>query len=206
MTSVHSTISDHIAIRIHLNMSKLPRPTRILFRNIWAIDQNCLADDIRECAILRHPAMELDPMVCQYNSTLRTLLDKQAPLKSKTFPVRKMISWFSDEIENARQQRRKRESLWRRPLLTGHRQMYQAQKRLLNNLMNSEKAKFLNDKIVSCAGNQSTLFKTVDGLLHRKAVQSLPAQNNIQELADRFIKYFISKIVIIRQVLDTSFQ
>ena len=59
----------------------------------------------------------------------------------------------------------KLESLWRRTRLTVPSQMYQAQKRLLNDLMNSKKAKYLNDKIVSCAENQSTLFKTADELL-----------------------------------------
>ena len=52
----------------------------------------------------------------------------------------------------------------------------------------SDKVKFFNDKRVSCAGNQSTLFKTVDELLHRKAFQSLSAHKNIQELAGRFSK------------------
>jgi len=52
--------------------------------------------------------------------------------------------------------------------------------------MNPEKAKYFNDKIVSCAGNQSILFKTVDEFLHGKVVQSLPAHNNIHELAYRF--------------------
>jgi hypothetical protein len=37
--------------------------------------------------------------------------------------------------------------------------MYQTQKRLLNDLMNSEKAKYFNDKTGGCVGNQSTLFK-----------------------------------------------
>ena len=106
-----------------------------------------------ESLILRHPAMELDAIVCQYNSTLRTLLNKYASLKSKTFPVREMIPWSSDEIEDAKQQRRKLERFWRRTPLTVHRQMYQAQKRLLNELMNSEEAKYFNDKIVSSAGN-----------------------------------------------------
>jgi len=41
MASVYSIISDHMAIHIHLNVSKQTRPTR----NIRAIYQNCLADD-----------------------------------------------------------------------------------------------------------------------------------------------------------------
>ena len=49
MTSVHSMISDDMAIHIYLNMSKPPRPTRtISFRKIRAIDEICLADNIRE--------------------------------------------------------------------------------------------------------------------------------------------------------------
>jgi len=71
-------------------------------------------------------------MVCQYNSTLMTLLDKHAPLKRKDIPVRQTIPWFSDEIEDVKQQCRKPERLWRRTRLTVHRHMYQAQKRLLN--------------------------------------------------------------------------
>jgi len=70
--------------------------------------------------------------------------------------------------------------------------------------MNHEKVKYFNGIIVSCAGNQSTLFKTVDELLHRNAVQSLPGHNNIQELTDRFRKYFISKIEMMRLVFDTN--
>ncbi|KAK2163487.1 hypothetical protein LSH36_79g11101 [Paralvinella palmiformis] len=126
MTSVHSMISDDMAIHIYLNMSKPPRPTRtISFRKIRAFDQNCQADDIRECTILRYPAMELDSIVCQCNLPLKTLLDKHAPLKSKTFPVRQMIPWFSDEIQDPKQQRRQLERFWRRTRLTVHRQMYQ---------------------------------------------------------------------------------
>ena len=67
-------------------------------------------------------------------------------------------------------------------------------------------AKYFNDKIVSCDGNYHTPFKTIDEPLHCKAVQSLPAENNIWELANHFSKYFISKIEVIRQVLDTHFQ
>ena len=186
-------------------MSKPPRLTKtISFRTIRAIDQNCLGDNIRGSAIITYPATELDAMVHQYNSTLRSLLDKHAPLKSNIFPVRHMIPWYSDEIEDAKQQRRKLERLWRRTRLTVHRQMYQAQKQLLNDLNNSEKASYFNDKITNCAGNQSTLFKTVDQLLHRKVVQPLPAHSSVQELADRFNKYFTSKIETIRHALDMN--
>ena len=206
-TSVLSMLSDHMAIHVHLNVSKPPRPTKtISFRKIRSIDQDCLADNILGSEIITHPATELDGMVHQYNTTLRALLDKHAPLKTKTFPVRQMIPWYSDEIEDAKQQRRKLERLWRRTRLTVHRQMYQAQKQLLNDLIKSEKARYYNDKITNSAGNQSTLFKTVDQLLHRKAVQSLPAHSSVQELADRFSNYFTSKIETIRQALDTNVQ
>ena len=148
---------------IHLDISKPPWPTRtISFRKIRAIDQNCLAENIRETAILRHSAIELDAMVYQYNSPLRPILDKHSQLESNTFRVRQMIPWFPDQIEDAKQQLEKLERLWTRTRLTVHRQMYQAKKRLFGDLMNSDKVKYFNDKIVSCAGNQSTLFKTVD--------------------------------------------
>ena len=66
--------------------SKPPQLTRtISFRKVRAIDQNCLADDIRESAILGHRAMELDTMVCQYNSIRRTLLTK-CPSQKQDIP------------------------------------------------------------------------------------------------------------------------
>ena len=92
---------DHMAIHIPLNVSKPARLTRTIFlRNIRAIYPNCLADDNREIAILRHPATELDPMVCQYNSTLSTLPDKHAPPKSKTFPVRMRLRRQNNSVGN----------------------------------------------------------------------------------------------------------
>ena len=88
-------------------------------------------------ALLTHPEMEFDTVVCKYSWTLRTLLDKHAALKVKTFPVWKMIPWFSCKTEDVKKQHRKLESLWRGTHLPVHRNMYQAQKRLINDLINT---------------------------------------------------------------------
>ena len=86
-------ISHNMVIKIHLNMSKPPRPTTtISFRKIRAIDQNCLTDDIWESEILRHLTMEIETMVCPYKSTLMTLPDKHARLKSKTQTAETLMS------------------------------------------------------------------------------------------------------------------
>ena len=64
------------------------------------------------------------------------------------------------------------------------------------------KSLFLNSQIVENREKKS-LFKLVDSLLLVKPGLRLPNHDSLTELVERFSKFFISKIAIIRADLDT---
>ena len=42
------------------------------------------------------------------------MVDRHAPIKSKTIVVRPLVPWFDDELKSLKSQRRKAELIWRR--------------------------------------------------------------------------------------------
>ena len=52
-------------------------------------------------------------MVSCYNSTLSSLLDKYAPLRTKSVANRKRVPWFNHKINDAIKARRRAERKWR---------------------------------------------------------------------------------------------
>jgi hypothetical protein len=46
-----------------------------------------------------------------YDITLRSILDKHAPLKSKVMTVRTMVPWFNDSLKKLKAKRRKLERI-----------------------------------------------------------------------------------------------
>ena len=48
-----------------------------------------------------------------YNSNLKSVLDKHAPLKTKVNVESPRVPWFNEEIKDAKRKRRKAEKKWR---------------------------------------------------------------------------------------------
>ena len=63
-------------------------------------------------------------VVCQYNASLSSLLDKHAPSKRIYVVDRPMNDWMTDDILVLKALSRKYESLWRKTRLTVHFDMY----------------------------------------------------------------------------------
>ena len=68
--------------------------------------------------LLKKPEDSLDELVCQYSQVLCELLDKHAPLKTRTLTVRPEAPWMEDSIFSARKERRRLERRWRLSRLT----------------------------------------------------------------------------------------
>ena len=121
-------ISDHHAVHCQLAMSKPPCKFKdITYRKIRAIDPLSFASDITNSDLLKKPEHSLDELVCQYRHVLCELLDKHAPLKTRTLTVRPETPWMEESIFSARKERRQLERRWRLSRLTIDREILQKQ-------------------------------------------------------------------------------
>ena len=99
-----------------------------------------------------------------YNTSLCQMLDRHAPLVTRTLTDRMSASWRTLEIKQAKVQRRLAERKWRESGLTVHRDIYFEQRNLVSNKISTAKKDYLCHKIVSRALPPQ---QTDDGLIRR---------------------------------------
>jgi hypothetical protein len=56
-----------------------------------------------------------------YSDIISEVLDKHAPLKTRTIVIRPLAPWYNDTIDALRKEARKAEKRWRKTGLTVHR-------------------------------------------------------------------------------------
>ena len=79
-------VLDHLAVHSLLDLAKLPlERKRISYRKICDIDFSEFCGQLENTRLVRDAAsFSLGELVYEYNTTLKSLLDRQAPLKTKT--------------------------------------------------------------------------------------------------------------------------
>ena len=137
----------------------------------------------------------------QYCHDLVVAAEKHVPEKSRVLLVRPHVSWYTEEIGQAKHTRRQYEDLWRKSGLTVHCQMFTIQKQVIKDFILNSKHQFFASAIgeapCSCA-----LFSAMDKLLHCKKPTPLPEHTSAQHLANRFCNFFYKKIGDIHRHLD----
>ena len=86
-------------------------------------------------------AESLEESVQQYDSVLKILLDKHAPEISKRVVERDSRPWMTNKIAQAKRKTRRVERRWRRTRLTVHREIYEAERQNVRDMINEGKKK-----------------------------------------------------------------
>ena len=73
-----------------------------------------LTKDLATSKLCLDTPTQLDSLVSCYNNTISTLLERHAPMKTRTVVVRPMVPWYNEEIRLAKKERRKTERKCRR--------------------------------------------------------------------------------------------
>ena len=197
--SVSSLVTDHHAIQCSLRMSKPPLPTKTVTSRIYKqLDHHALMSDIQDSELLCNPSPDLDTLCTQYNSALKSALDRHAPEKTRTVTVRSHTEWMNDSILAEKRRRRQYERLWVASKLEVHHQMYKQQRDFVNSLIRQAKVKHYESKVLECGTNQKKLFQIVQSLMDPKAETATSLS------AEAFSSYFITKISTIRDTFDST--
>ena len=112
--SVTSRLSDHHAVQCSLNITPPPRPFKsVTFRAVNSIDLDAFVLDLDSVALLLSPADDFDSLLLQYNDGLASVLDKHAPVRTKSFPIRLAIPCFDESVRLLHRVARHAERTWR---------------------------------------------------------------------------------------------
>ena len=136
-----------------------------------------------------------------YNTCLRQLLDRHAPLVACTVIDCTSTPWMTLEIKQAKVQRRLAERKWRESGLTVHRKIYVKQRNLVSNMISKAKKDFLCHKIVNC-GSSRELFRLSSQMVSKFGDTMLLSNISPESFPDRSNEFFVHKSEEIRSSFD----
>ena len=198
-------ISYHKAIVCSLHVGKPPAVRKLVsVRNYKLINVDNLCKDLLESHDLQSLPDDVESAALQYDSTLRTIIDKHAPVKSKAITIRSEAVWYTEEIHDARRIRRKLERKWRKSGLEVDFQIYTSQRQAVTRLVHETKTDYYCADIQTNAKDSKLLFKTVDTLLHKSGEPPLPACDSPSHLANTFQDYFLERVALIHQGIQAT--
>ena len=176
----------------------------VCYRKIKAINLNAVVKDIHDSLLVGdHSEQPLDKLVSIYQTELSALLNKHPPLKTRTFTIRPQAEWYTADIRQAKQLRRRAERLWRKTRLTIHRDIFMERRGDVNDLIRKTKTDYYTNLICDNKDNNEKLFNVVNTFLGRKQSMPLP-RKPVDILLESFSEFFISKIVAIKASITTD--
>ena len=198
---------DHLAVSFSVNMAKPDRSRQtVSFRKLKDICVEDFIKDITECEALQDISIDksLDELVSAYNNNITALIDKHAPLCTKEITLRPHAAWYTDELREAKHERRRQERRWRSTGLTVHHQLYKDQCKIVHMLLQKTKQAYYKSKLTECGHDQGKIFKVAQKLLGRSGQAVMPTHTSPVELAERFSDFFTVKIATIRSNIQPS--
>ena len=141
------------------------------------------SEDIRS-ALSNCNSVELGEKVDHYNSSLRDVLDKHAPVKTKEIRILPNAPWFDEEYAALRRQRRKAEKTYSKTKSAEHRAQYHLLRQQTKELALEKKKSFVSAKLEE--NPNKNLYSVVNSLLDNNRETILPTATSDQELANKY--------------------
>ena len=138
--------SDHASILCVLQSVKPSLTTKtVSYRKIKSVDVESVNADLAESDLCRNPPD--DELVTSYDSTLRAVMNKHAPVQTRTMVVRPRVPWYTDDIRQAKKKRRKAERIWRSSKLESDLAVFKRKRNAITNLLNRARREFYTNFI-----------------------------------------------------------
>ena len=167
-------------------------------------DLPAFKSDILSSVLYTDPASNASDLADQFSSTMSNILDKHAPLMTKTVVDRPPKPWISPEILETKRERSRLERCWRHSHFPPDRSRFRSQCKFVRKLINKAKSVFFSNLVSESSSNPHSLWKTLNSILHRTPPNSLPDTHDTATLANSFLEFFTDKIDRIRTKFTLS--
>ena len=149
-------LSDHCFVCVEIVIAWPDVQSRMLsYCKLKSMDKPSFVTDLESICQDLLLIDDLNELTAQYNSRLLSLLDKHAPVTSKTLSVHPRVPWFSPTIKNLKRERRKAERAWRSDMLNPVScWKFQAARNRYRYSLLAAKCSFFSDVIIEAKGDQ----------------------------------------------------
>ena len=167
-------ISDHWMIKTTLGIDKAKKTSKtITMRKYKNLRQTQCISELNE--IISHSTnIEDSKLVEYYNTKLRELYDKWAPIEVKTVHIENRPKWLTEEIVTLKRQVRQAKRRYRKSKKKDHKEIYIDLKNIYRKRLNVERYKYVNEKFKDCENDPKKLFSTLDEIIGKHKDTILP--------------------------------
>ena len=128
---------------------------------------------------------DINQLFGDYNTELSHLLDRHAPVKSKSIVVKRLVPWFDDELKSLKSQRRKAELVWRRSrnhetILSFH----HARNRFVVTALHNKRTAHLPQLVSDAKGDSNKLFALINILCGMKQSTPILDHDSVENLVN----------------------
>jgi hypothetical protein len=198
--------SDHFPIFSSLSLSPLPPPplTQFSYRCFKSISILKFSTDILHSRLITHQPTNLCDLIESYNSTISSLIDKHAPLKTKFIRAKPINKWFTPALSSLKLARRHLEKIWLNSRSPDHLKLFRATTNKYHSAIIAAK-KIYNASLISAStSNPRKLWNSINNLLDRKPVSHLPSFASAKSLSHMFATFFSEKIFKLHTALQSA--
>ena len=158
---------------------------------------SALKEDILTSELVTNPADDLDVLVSQYNTCLKSILDIHAPIETITLKPKKN-PWYSQEIHILRQNKRAFQRKFKKTRADSDLHNLIQCRDDLKSLIRSTKVNYFSKLINDAQFDQGNLFRRVKSMLNKKNSVPIPENTSETEFCNELNEFFITKIEAIR--------
>ena len=164
------TASDHFSIFTHINLTPTPPqpPSKFTFRRTKNINIIEFNNDLTSFDLILHPPISLPELLDSYDSTLRSILGKNAPLITKLSKPHKPNPWYTPALLALKSARRHLELKYIFTHSVSDYKILRTATNQYHKLIARAKRQFNAQLIQSSIPNPRLLWININSLLHRK--------------------------------------
>ena len=202
---------DHYPIFFKFNNIKCETGSSqktITFRNLKSVNWDCFRHDLTsalESCDSKILSGSFSNAINYFNTSCTSVIDKHAPLLTKSIRDLPHSPWFDSEYKNLRKLRRRAERLWLKTKSLDDKEKFIVLRKETNSLAHTKKKSFFTSNFNRYNNSQKSLYAFANNFLDKSNELILPSANpdQMQDVADKFNNFFTEKIEKIRGGLET---
>ena len=200
-------ITDHYPIIIKLpTMKQQIGKKTITFRKTKGMDVEKLKAELQDVyeKIDVTANTDFSSSYSSYVTSTEKLVEKYAPLITRTVSNRQSVPWMDEEFRTNRSKRRKLEREWKKNKTNENRKKYIDQRKLCADMSIMKQKVYYSNLVETNKTNQNSLFKIVNNVLDNNKTRTLPDHSDPVQLANEFNKYYIEKVENLRKTIPPA--
>ena len=202
------TLSDHyfVHFQVPIKLSHHIGPSKEtkVFRELNKIDVNSFRNDLRISALSNPSFDSVDRAVETYFEVIQSVLDKHAPVVSKTFIINRS-PWWDERCQEARRVKRRAKRALTKHKTAEAREKYNDACVDAEIIMDRTRDKYFDKKLSDLSGDSKSTYKVINHLLDKEySSGKLPNGLTDLDVANNLKGFFESKVKAIYSDIENN--